>query len=366
MFYNKSFKSKNFNPLIKFALISFFIFFFLSCGENNKNKKNQNSNLKNKNVVHLYSWAEYIPSEIFNNFEEETGIKVVEDIYSTNEEMFTKLKSGAIGYDIVIPSPDYVEIMMKENMLEKIDKKKISTFDNLDDEMLKKLRSFDKNNSYAIPYAISATVIAVNTKYVKNFPRSYDIYEIDGLKKRMTLLDDLKENINAALGYEGYPINTQDKEAFKKAEKRIIKWKKNLAKFDSDSFGKNFASEDFLVVQGYAENIYPELSEEQLEHTEFFIPEKGGSFSIDSFVILNSAPNKENAYKFIEYIHKPEVYKLVADYLMLPSVNVPARKLVEETPIFSIENLKNASLLRDTSNTLDIQNEIWENIKLNN
>lgn len=338
----------------------------ISCMGSNENTNSTEKKLSNKNVVHLYSWAEYIPPEVFDNFEKETGIKVIEDIYSTNEEMFTKLRSGATGYDIALPSPDYVEIMMKENMLEKIDKNKISTFKNLDDNMMKKLRSFDKNNEYAIPYAISATVIAVNTKYVKDFPRNYDIYEMESLRGRITLLDDLKENIIAALAYEGYPQTTTDRKAFKKAEERLFKWRKNLAKFDSDSFGKNFASEDFLVVQGYAENIYFELSDEQIEHTEFFIPENAGSFSIDSFVILKSAPNKENAYKFIEYIHRPEVYKLVADYLMLPCINVPARKLVEEDPIFTIEALKDAALLRDTSKTLDMQNEVWENVKMRN
>ncbi|MFK4784627.1 extracellular solute-binding protein [Fusobacterium sp. MFO224] len=352
--------------LFKSLLIGTLSLGFVSCLDSNKNNDSNEPKLSNKNVVHIYSWAEYIPPEVFDNFEKETGIKVVEDIYSTNEEMFTKLRSGATGYDIALPSPDYVEIMMKENMLEKIDKSKISTFKNLDDNMMEKLRSFDKNNEYAIPYAISATVIAVNTKYVKNFPRSYDIYEMESLRGRMTLLDDLKENIIAALGYEGYPQTTSDKEAFEKAEKRLFKWRKNLAKFDSDSFGKNFASEDFLVVQGYAENIYFELTDEQIENTEFFIPERGGSFSIDSFVILKTAPDKENAYKFIEYIHRPEVYKLVADYLMLPCINVPARELVEEKPIFTIDALKNANLLRDTSETLDMQNEVWENVKMKN
>lgn len=359
-------KRKILKYLSKTILIGTLALGFVSCGDKQKSNEPKKLKLSNKNVVHVYSWAEYIPPEVFDNFEKETGIKVIEDIYSTNEEMFTKLKSGATGYDIVIPSPDYVEIMMKENMLEKMDKRKISTFKNLDDNMMKKLRTFDKNNEYAIPYAISATVIAVNTKYVKDFPRSYDIYEMESLKGRMTLLDDLKENIIAALAYEGYPQDTTDKEAFKKAEKRLFKWRKNLAKFDSDSFGKNFASEDFLVVQGYAENIYFELTDEQIKHTEFFIPENAGSFSLDSFVMLKSAPNKENAYKFIEYVHRPEVYKIVADYLMLPCINVPARNLIEEEPIFKIEALKDAALLRDTSETLDIQNQVWENVKMKN
>ena len=93
----------------KIFLLLALIFTLVSCGENKKEE----------NVLYLYGWADYIPPEIYQNFEKETGIKVVEDIYSSNEEMFTKLKAGGTGYDIVVPSADYVEIMMKEKMIDK-------------------------------------------------------------------------------------------------------------------------------------------------------------------------------------------------------------------------------------------------------
>ncbi|WP_300329313.1 extracellular solute-binding protein [Fusobacterium sp.] len=330
----------------------------VSCGEKSEEKMEIG-----KNVLHVYSWAEYIPSEVFEGFEKETGIKIMEDIYSTNEEMFTKLKAGATGYDLVLPSPDYVEIMMKENMLDKIDKSKISTFENLDKNILKRLSEFDPNNEYTIPYAVSATLIVVNTKYVKDYPRDYSIYERSDLKGRMTLLDDMREVLGSGLLMSGYPQTVGDEKAFKEAEEKIKGWKKNIAKFDSESFGKNFASEDFLVVQGYGENIYMELTEEQKKHTDFIVPEKGGLFSLDSFVILKTAPNKEAAHKFIEYVHRPEVYALVADYLVLPSINVPAREFTEEKPLFKIEDLEKCELLRDTTSTLSIQNKYWEKIK---
>lgn len=265
----KKFKLKNILICISALLL------FASCTD----KKEEGAKKPDyKNAVYIYSWAEYIPPEVFEKFEKETGIKVIEDIYSTNEEMFTKLKAGAVGYDIVVPSPDYTEIMMKENMLSKIDKSKISTYENIDKRVLKKLESFDKGNNYAVPYTMSATIIAVNTEKVKDYPRDYSIYDRTDLKGRMTLLDDMKEVLIAGLGMEGYSQDTDSNEAMEKASKRIINWKKNIAKFDSESFGKNFASEDFWVVQGYAENIYMELSEEQIENTDFIVPEKGALY----------------------------------------------------------------------------------------
>ena len=352
--------------LKKFLAISFLTLAFIGCGKNEADGENTSTKADYKNAVYLYSWAEYIPPEIFEMFEKETGIKVVEDIYSTNEEMFTKLKAGAVGYDIVVPSPDYAEIMMNEKMLSPIDKSKISTYENIDKRVLEKLESFDKGNKYAVPYTMSATIIAVNKEKVKDYPRDYSIYNRKELKGRMSLLDDMKEVLIAGLGMAGYPQDTDSEEGMKKAADMIIGWKDNIAKFDSESFGKNFASGDFWVVQGYAENIYMELTDEQIENTDFVVPQKGGSASIDSFVILETSKNKENAHKFIEFIHRPKIYALVADYLMLPSINIPAVEFMEEEPLFTLEDLQNAELLKDTTPTLDLQNKYWEEIKMHN
>lgn len=216
---------------------------------------------KDKNVLYVYGWANTIPQSIYEDFEKETGIKVVEDIYSSNEEMFTKLKAGGDGYDIVMPSADYVEIMAKEGMIEKLDKSQLPSYNNLDPLVLEKLHHFDPNNEYEVPYLIGATIIAVNKKYVPEFPRDYSIYEMTDLKGRMTLLDDMREVMTSALGMLGYPQTVTDEKAIAQAADLIKVWKKNIAKFDAESFGKGFASGDFWVVQGYPDNIFKELDE---------------------------------------------------------------------------------------------------------
>ncbi|MBC2855267.1 extracellular solute-binding protein [Cetobacterium sp. 2A] len=337
----------------KFGIFISLLFLLVSCGDNKT---------ENNKVLYLYGWADYVPSEIFDNFEKETGIKVIEDIYSSNEEMFAKLKAGGKGYDIVTPSTDYVEILMNENMLEKLDKSKLPTFDNIDPMVLEKIQYFDKDNSYAVPYIMGSTGIAVNTKYVKDYPRDYTIYERTDLAGRMTLLDDMREVLTSALGTLGYSQTIEDETAIAQASDLVKKWKKNIAKFDSESFGKGFANGDFWVVHGYAENIYQELDEEQRAHTDFIIPEKGDTAYVDSFVILKDAPNKEAAYKFLEFIHRPENYKLVSEHLELPSINVPARELIEVEPIYKMEDLKGSEILRDIKKTLDIQNKYWQEI----
>lgn len=328
----------------------------VACGKDEKKEK-----------LYLYGWADYIPAYVYEDFEKETGIRVIEDIYSSNEEMYTKIKAGGEGYDLIVPSSDYYAIMMKEGMLEKLDKSLIENIKNIDDEYMQKIREFDPENDYGVPYALGLTVLAVNTKYVKDFPRDYTIYEREELQGRMTLLDDMREVFTPALALNGYKQDADSVEAMEKAKETILKWKKNIAKFDSESFGKGFANGDFWVVQGYPDNIFRELSEEERENVDLVIPPGDQGYSaIDSFVIPKTAKNKENAMKFINYVHRPDVYAKMMDYLELPSMNVPARELMEVEPLYSIEDAKSAQLLMDMGEKLNIQNKYWQEILIAN
>ncbi|MDR3258448.1 MAG: extracellular solute-binding protein [Fusobacteriaceae bacterium] len=340
--------------LKKILLVGLLIISLVSCQE----KKSEDKTL------YIYNWAEYIPTEVYDQFEKETGIKIVEDTYSTNEELFTKLKAGGDGYDLVIPSADYYEIMMKENMLEKLDKSKISTFKNINGEILNKLQEFDPNNDYGIPYVINPTVIAINTKYVHDYPTDFTIFEREDLRGRMTLLDDMREVMTAALAMDGNLQTTKEESAIAKAAERVKAWKKNIAKFDSESFGKGFATGEFWVVHGYIDNISREIDDEMKENTKFILPTTGAVACIDSFVLLKTAPHKDAAHKFIEFIHRPEIYAIIADYLNCPSINVPAEELMKTEPEFTIEEINKAQILRDIYDTLEIQNKYWQEIML--
>lgn len=107
----------------------------------------------------------------------------------------------------------------------------------------------------------SATGIAVNTKYIKDYPKSFDIFAMSQYKGRMTMLDDMRETLGATLQYLGYSAETSNDQELEAAKSKLLEWKKNLAKFDSTTFGKNFASGEFYISHGYAENYFG-LSEE--------------------------------------------------------------------------------------------------------
>ncbi|KUK90344.1 extracellular solute-binding protein [Mesotoga sp.] len=310
----------------------------------------------------IYGWSDYIPSEIIDAFSKEYGVSVTYDNYDSNETMFAKIKAGARGYDLAMPSADYTSIMIKENMLIPIDKSLVPNLANIDPDVVEQMY-YDPENTYSIPYMVGTTGIAVNTNFVEVYPRSWKIFELPQFQGTMTLLDDMREVFGAALKYLGYSVNSTDPDELEEAKNLILKWKDNIAKFDNELFAKGIISGEFWVVHGYGENIFYEATEEELKYIDFFIPWEGSTLWIDSFVILKGATNLENAHLFINYILRPDVAAEISDYLLLPSPNVPARELTKEEPVYSAEDLENTELIKDLGEHLRIYNTLWNEIR---
>lgn len=332
------------------------------CSDAKKEEQAQPKGKAKEQKLFIYNWTYYIPDQVVKDFEKAYNVKVVYDMYASNEEMFTKLKAGGGGYDLVFPSGDYVSIMIKENMLETIDKSKVPNFANIDPAVLAKI-NFDEGNKYSVPYMMGAAGVAVNTKQVPaGFDKSWSLFNRDDLKGRMTMLDDMREVLGAALKSLGYSVNTKNIEELKKAKDLVNQWKSKIVKFDAESFAKGFAAGDFWVVQGYAENVFLELDEEAKKNVAFFIPKEGSAMYMDSMVLLKNAKNKDLAYTFINYIHKPEVYAQIADFLMLPSINVPARDIRKVKPNYEIADLERSEFKEDLGDMLKDYNQIWQEI----
>ena len=210
--------------------------------------------------------------------------------------------------------------MIKLNMLEAIDISKIPNICYLRPEVLNRI-DYDPNMKFSVPYYMGAAGIAVNTKEVPDYERSWNIFERADLKNRMTMIDDMREVLGAALGFLGYEPNSTNPDELEQAYRLIQNnWKPNLVKFDADGFAKSFASGDFLVVQGYAESIFSELQDEQAQHVDFFIPQGVHSgLYIDSFCIPKGAPHPELAHAFINFMLDPAIYAKFLDTFGFPS-----------------------------------------------
>jgi spermidine/putrescine transport system substrate-binding protein len=318
-----------------------------------------------KQKLFIYNWTYYIPDATLRDFEKKFNAEIVYDVYPSNEDMFTKLKSGASGYDIVVPSGDYVSIMIHENMLATIDKSKIPNFNNIDTSVLSRIK-FDKGDIYSIPYMMGASGIAVNKKFVSNYEHSWNIFSRGDLKNRMTLLDDMREVLGAALSSLGYSVNSLNKDELDKAKQVVIGWKNNVLKFDAEAFAKGFAAGEFWVVQGYAENIFREYDSLKTDEVDFFIPREGGSMYMDNMVIIKNSPHKDLAHAFINYIHDPHVYAAIIEYLRYPCINTAARNYITKKPNYRLEDLAKSQFKEDLGQSLEMYNKIWQDIRVGN
>jgi len=313
--------------------------------------------------LYIYNWTYYTPDSVIEKFEKEFNVRVVYDEFASNEEMYAKLIAGGTGYDVVFPSKDYVPIMIRQGMLERIDHSKMNNLGNIDREVLRRA-AYDPNMEYSVPYFYGAAGIVVNTARVPNYERSWSIFAREDLRGRMTMLDDLREVIGAGLSYLGYSVNTINASEVAAARDLINNsWKPNLVKFDAETFGKGYANGEFWVVHAFPEAVYEEIADlpHLLASTVFFFPREGGPSYIDNMVILKDSKNIDLAHKFIDFIHRPEIYAEFVDDFGLPAtVNVPARYIPRESvPMYSETDLRNTELVDDLGEYLELYTNAW-------
>lgn len=317
-------------------------------------------------TVYLYNWTYYTPDEVLRSFEAEFNCTVKVDSYASNEEMYAKLRAGAKGYDIVVPSQDYCSIMIRQGMLRELDQSKMTNKVHINPLVLEKA-SYDPEMKYCVPYYFGAAGVAVNrTKVPGGYERTWNIFADSRFSGHATMMDDMREVMGDALAHLGYSVNSLDSTELEQAKNLIVhSWKPNLVKFDAEGFGKSFASGDFWLCQGYAEVIYGEVPEEKWEETiDFFIPQEGGPSYLDSMCILKDAPHYELANELINYIQRPQVYAQFLDAFRFPCfVNKDAAQFTEKKPMYEASQLDNCTLKEDIGEGLDKYNDLWQEIR---
>ncbi|MCQ2592112.1 MAG: extracellular solute-binding protein [Treponema sp.] len=329
------------------------------------------SSCEKKQTLKLYSWTYYTPTDVVEAFEKEFDCKVIVTEYDSNETMFNKLvNGGAKSFDIVVPSQDYVSIMMAKGMLQPIVQEKFTNRNKINQDLLDKV-TYDPDMKYAVPYYFGAAGISVNKKKVPggNYERSWNIFADSQFKDHASMMDDYREVIGDSLAYLGKSVSTKNEAELKSAVDLIkSQWLPNIVKFDAEGFGKDFARGDLWLCQGYAECIYGEVPESEWDSTiDFFIPANGGPSYLDSMCILKDSKNAELATEFINFIHRPENYAKFLDFFRFPCyVNLEADKYRTTVPMYPASAMTNCELKNDLGDYLENYYSLWEKIRISN
>jgi spermidine/putrescine-binding protein len=279
----------------------------------------------------IYNWSEYIDPEIYTMFEDEFGIKVVEDNFSSNEELLAKLQGGASGYSLIVPSDYTVSIMKETGLLAKLDHANIPNLANLSEEFQNV--PYDPGNEYCSPYQWGTTGIGYLSDQVDE-PTSWSvIFNPDPNSPaygRTTMLDDVREAFAAALVYKGYDINTTDEAQLEEAKQLLIQAKPGLAGYDSDTFEDLVASGENLMAHGWNGDFL--IAQEQNENLAYVVPEEGGVIWVDNICIPSSVSPEEKlaGEMFINYLLRPDIGAMLSDYNYYASPNKAAEAELSE------------------------------------
>jgi spermidine/putrescine transport system substrate-binding protein len=277
-------------------------------------------------TLQVYTWAEYIDPDLVKTFEKQHGCKLVIDTFDSNEAMFAKLSAGATGYDVLVPTSYMVKTLAKENMLQPLDHSKLPNLEHIDPDHLK--RSLDPAMAHSVPYMMAPTCLAWLGSKVADAEPSYSMLDRGDLKGRVTLLDDMREVLGAALRSLGFSLNSTDPAQLAQARDVAVRWKKNIAKFDNEQYKSGIASGEFLLVQGYAGDLLQVAGEN--EDIVVRIPKEGTALSCDDMCIFKDCKDVELAHQFINFLTDPEVAATNMESLAYRAPNKSAFRLLSE------------------------------------
>ena len=261
--------------------------------------------------LHLYNWNNYIAPETIKRFEEQCKCEVVQTYYSDNEELLAKLAAGAKGYDILVPTSNAVQALIRGGQLKPIDKAQLPNLKNIDPTYLN--TPFDPGNQYSVPYAMSTTIIGYNDEKMKELGLPTDTWAVifdpkylEKVKGRVTVLDSSSELFAAALKYLGYSANDTDPKHWDEATAPIKKAKPYWAAFNASSYIKELTVGNIWLVHGYSNDIFQANLDAQAAGRKFHIlqgmPKEGAVLALDNMVIHKSAPRPDLSLKFMNFM----------------------------------------------------------------
>jgi spermidine/putrescine transport system substrate-binding protein len=303
-----------------------------------------------KDEFHLYNWNNYIAPETIKRFEESCKCAVVQTYYSDNEELLAKLAAGAKGYDVLVPTSNAVEPLIKGNQLLPLDKSQLPNLKNINPSYMN--TAFDPGNKYSVPYAMSTTIIGYNDQKMKELGLPTDTWAVifdpkylEKVKGRVTVLDSASELFAAALKYLGYSANDVDEGHWNEAANVIKKAKPYWAAFNASSYIKELTVGNIWLVHGYSNDIFQANLDAQAAKRPFHIlqgmPKEGAVLAVDNMVIHKEAPRPDLAHKFINFMLEGKNSAELTNLIGSGNPNLDAIKYIKP------EILKNPAIFPD-------------------
>ncbi len=318
-----------------------------------------------KRELNVYNWGDYIDESVLKSFESKYQIKVNYDTFTTNEDMYVKLKSGGSHYDVVVPSDYMIKRMIDENMLVKPDFANIPNYKYIGSEF--KNLGYDPKNEYSIPYMWGTVGILYNKKMVSGKPDSWNILWDKKYRKQILMLDSQRDSIGIALKMLGYSLNTKNPAELEKAKLALIDQKPLVLAYVVDEVkDKMISGEAALAVVWSGDAAYCMRENPDLN---YFIPKEGSNLWFDGMVIPKDSQHIKDAELFLNYMCDTEIAYKNADYIgyATPHSEVVRKLPTEITRNRSLypkaDDLKNSEVFVDLGSQIKDFDRVWTEVK---
>ncbi|MCB9944090.1 MAG: spermidine/putrescine ABC transporter substrate-binding protein [Geminicoccaceae bacterium] len=276
-------------------------------------------------IVNIYNWDTYIGETTVFDFTDKTGVEVRYDLFASNDELFSKLREGNPGYDVIYPSNDWVERMILAGMLTELDHAKIPNFANIDGKFANP--EFDPGRRFSMPYMWGTMGIGYRKSVAS--PNSWkDLLTDPALAGRVSLLDD-KHVIQMALKYLGLSLNSRDPAEIAAAADALIEVKSQVKTFTPDTGQDLLISGEVDAAHEWSGDILQVMAED--DDLNYVVPEEGSNIWEDTMAIPKDAPHVEEALEWINYILDAQVHASIAEYIQYACPNAAAMQYIPES-----------------------------------
>lgn len=347
--------------IILSLLATSFLFILVGCKKSDAIKKEK---------IVVYNWGEYIDPTVLELFTEETGIEVIYEEFETNEDMYPKIKTDAVKYDVVCPSDYMIQRMIKEDLLSPIDYSNVPNIENIDPIYLKSAEEFDPDNKFSVPYCWGTLGILYNKTMVEGTIDSWSSIFDEQYADNILMINSVRDALGLTLKYLGYSLNSVNESELNEAKDLLIKQSKLVQAYVVDQVrDKMIGGEAAIGVIYSGEAIYTQRENEDLE---YIVPKEGSNVWIDSWVIPKSSTNKEGAEAFINFLCREDIALKNFEFITYSTPNKATKELLDD----DLQNNQIAfpdSSVIDTCETFNflgdemeaLYNEKWREVKSN-
>jgi spermidine/putrescine-binding protein len=322
--------------------------------------------------LNVFVWTEYFPQDMLDCFELVYDIKLNRDEYSSNEEMYAKVSAGGTAYDLVQPTDYIIGLMIRQNLLQELDKSKLPNIGNFDEGWMN--QDFDPGNKFTIPYLGGTDSIVVNTDTVENIPQSWaDLWKPE-YAGRMIFLDDSRAVIGITLLTLGYDVNTTDPAQLEEAKAKLAELVPNIKVFDSDSPKSALIAGDVDLGMTWTGEAF--IANQENPAIQYVYPTEGPILWQDNWAMLDGAAHPDAAYAWMNYTMQGDVFWLTIRDFQYTNPNTAALEYAKanypdvynayaDSPITNppAEAVANGHGIADVGDATPLYDNIWVEVK---